>query len=520
MDKITKAVFDQYQIKITSNPELETDTFVSVNPLLDTLIELHNSIALASKLYNEIYVANNQQFLYILIAHLPVAGTVECIPVLEAEQHTKSDHLVLPIADMLAITKEWQARRLWWIRREFEVKNGQGIIRIINDDQSNALIIQKPTAINWPDCRGSIGEYYAVSTYDLQQRKALTQQLDEVLISGSNRQIMDQMESFLQLFEDGKYSVHLGKLEMEGSEVIFDLESNLLSKEKELFAANFYPYGDGQIYLASRPKDSIDPQRVAYYEELIRNGARPRVVVYTHYLSHDYVYCNHYIIDGHHKLMAYINLKINPYDVYISRDCYDMKMSSEVISTALNILNPPAFRHFLINSSEENLSGLLPTEVTHMLDEFLRTEKYMDTNIAQNIRRAYLDPTHRTWAEARLVVLGQNKYINKGLILPFVHQAPQTSYGIWHRYPINSLSDFQEWKETYLEDKPISMKMSKLLFKPVEQIVGHSNEASNTTDISRHLNSTIRSESLLGTREVILLIVIFLALIQLIARGC
>lgn len=512
-DENTQEILECYQIKIISDPELEKDIFSSNQPLLDALIALHDNRELAAKLYNLVFVANNQHFPHILIAHLPIANTVECIPVFEQEEHTGPNNFVLPISDMLIITREWHDKLLFWVQRTFEVNDGQGIIRIINDDQSNALIIKKPVAINWPDCRGSIGEYYAVSSYETQQREELTRQLDEVLVTGNKSEILKQTGIFLKLFETGKYTVHLGTLKLKGSDIIFDRDSKSLPKNKDDFAYNFYPYGENWVYLASRTKDSIDPQRVAYYEGLIRNGLRPKVVVYTHYLSHDFSYCNYYIIDGHHKLLAYINLKIDSHDVHISKECYEEKMSNEMLISALSILNPEAFNHYLLHSSEENLSGLLSSEVTDALDRVLRTEKNFDTSITQNIRKAYLDPAYRQWAEQRLDVIRTNKHINKGLSLYFVHKRPEDRHGMWLRYPINSLTDFENWKEVFLEGKQLSIEMENML-RPRLQ---HRTEPQNITQ--RHFKP-LEADNWFSTREVFLLIVIFLGLIQLMIKGC
>ena len=183
-DKKTLEVINRYGIEIISQSEMDRDSFISTEPLLNTLIAIHTKIEHAVRLVDLVYTASNQHFAFFLISSIQGTDEIEYHSVFNHEDYTGPGHLVLPIADMLSIASLWHAKRLYWIHRSIEVEDGQGIIRLINDDQSTALIIEKPVAINWPDCSGSIGEYYAVSSYHAHQRETLTRQLDEVLISG------------------------------------------------------------------------------------------------------------------------------------------------------------------------------------------------------------------------------------------------------------------------------------------------------------------------------------------------
>lgn len=516
-DKNTLEVINRYGIEIISQPEMERESFISAEPLLNFLIAMHSNVEHAGKLVSLVYTANNQHFAYFLISNTPGTDNIEYYPVFSQEEYTGSGHLVLPTVDMLSIAMLWQAKRLYWVQRSVEVEDGQGIIRLINDDQSTALIIEKPIAMNWPDCRGSIGEYYAVSSFPAQQRETSTRQLDEVLISGSNIKVLESIEEFLKLFENGTYKIHLGKIEDE-DDVIFDRNSKTRPENKEWFAANFYPSNEGWIYLATRTEDSINIDRVAFYEDLIRKGLRPRVIVYIHHLYHDYNSSNYYIIDGHHKFKAYNNLKIEPAAVYISKDCYEEKMSKEMLLAALSILNPNAFRHYLRNFSEENLPALLPIEVTNELDKLLRTEKDIDTGIIANIRKAYTDPLTKKWADERLSALQTNKYINKGFHLSFLQTLPQYSYTVWGHFPIYGNKDFEHWKEVFLEGKPLNKEMEDKLRHRADQLSESYNR--HPPDNPSTYHSFHYTKSYFNGREILIIIAVLLIVIHLIIRGC
>jgi hypothetical protein len=70
------------------------------------------------------------------------------------------------------------------------------------------------------------------------------------------------------------------------------------------FTSSFYP-PSGEHLIFTQPFETIDKQRVNYYQDIISKGQRPCAIVI----------CGgdaNYILDGHHKLIAYKNLNINP----------------------------------------------------------------------------------------------------------------------------------------------------------------------------------------------------------------
>lgn len=513
-------VVDSYQIEIISYPHSQADGFSSNQPLLDELIAGHHSVGLALKLYRELYDASQKQLPFALISRRADKVWLECFSALDSLAPADTETLLLTTSDMQSIALLWHERRLSWIYRTVEVVEGQGIIRIINDDQSNALLIEKPVAINWLDDMGSIGEYYAVSSYSEALRQELTRELNEVLISGPNSAVLESMERFLKLFENGLYSLYLNDVEPYAiSDIIFHGDSKKIDYNKNSFAANFSNYNEGVIYLATRSEDSIDQDRVYFYEAMIRKGARPKAIVYIHYLDDDSHSCNYYILDGHHKLLAYTNLKVNPHVVSISRDCYGEESSLEMLTAAYSILNPNAFFNYLRDCSALNLQALLPAEITALLDKLLKSEKNIGTSILKNIRIAYDEPLTLDWAERRLAVLSGNKYIGKGLHLYFQHQWPDENYPTWYRFPINNRGDFAHWKEVSMDGKPLSTAMENKLRTRVSRPNQTKTWDSYDENAFRNLPRTVGSNGFTG-REILLLITCFLLLIILFSKGC
>ncbi len=45
---------------------------------------------------------------------------------------------------------------------EVKISNGQNLIQLLYDEFASCLVIEGTAlTVNWPDCAGSVGEYYA-----------------------------------------------------------------------------------------------------------------------------------------------------------------------------------------------------------------------------------------------------------------------------------------------------------------------------------------------------------------------
>ena len=155
---------------------------------------------------------------------------------------------------------------------KIKVIDGQGVIRIFSDGFSNCIKIKEIVANNWPDCSGSIGEYYAVSKFSTIEKSILSKELNDALNTGKDKETLGQMEHFLKLFSSGEYYVNLYKKYHSPFEIETDQED---------FTANFYPWNTDYL-LSTIPKDKINNKRVEFYKQAINNGNRPIVIIYSH----------------------------------------------------------------------------------------------------------------------------------------------------------------------------------------------------------------------------------------------
>jgi len=64
----------------------------------------------------------------------------------------------------------------------------------------------------------------------------------------------------------------------------------------------------------TQPTEKLDADRIVYYEDQIKQGVRPIAVVYGYLVktTHATLSVQNFILDGHHKLLAYEHLKMQP----------------------------------------------------------------------------------------------------------------------------------------------------------------------------------------------------------------
>lgn len=200
---------------------------------------------------------------------------------------------------------------------KYFLENGYGSIDLKGDDFDSVIsFLGKPYALNWCDCEGSVGQYL-VRTGIKGYKKDL-RQLRMILSNGldSKMKISDQIYPLLQLFKYG--SLLLSNYSAEQWDVI----SCGVSQKVQ-----YYPYGN--TFVRTQPADDLDRETIDGYENQISVGGRPLVVT----VSVEDGWCE-FVIDGHHKLEAYNNLKIAPNVLNITKP-----KSKLPIEEGLRILN-------------------------------------------------------------------------------------------------------------------------------------------------------------------------------------
>ncbi|OAD39449.1 toxin-antitoxin system YwqK family antitoxin [Polaribacter atrinae] len=282
---------------------------------------------------------------------------------------------------------------------KFEIENGKNICSIGLSDIGSYIRFNYPLTVVWYDCRGSVGKYFCTLPYNEEYRKSVEKTLTDNLNNDFSDNIEDLYEilkPLLPLFKNGTYSLnfypnnereffqyqssydnfketHFNPLEVVFAnkttnasnleQVIKDhkdfLKENAISKKYypseilEYTTSGIYT-GDESFY-ATQPFDKIDQNRVKYFEEIIKNGERPFAILLNAYFASNDYDSSYYILDGHHKLLAYQNLKLSPplaILTYLPKDITEIEFDAETLS---EVLYPFQIEHILKNWDEKDL---------------------------------------------------------------------------------------------------------------------------------------------------------------------
>jgi len=325
------------------------------------------------------------------------------------------DSFSLPLADLAEIAEAWRLFMTEYKYRKVEVAGGEGIIDIISDGFANALVIKTAVAVSWPDCAGSIGEYYSVSQHTTADQMALAGSLNQVVNTGTDSEILAAASVFLNLFTDGVYHIAISEIDVNTEGIGHD--NMMIYHETVADADKFnyrgFDYNDEEPYLFSRSYHTINQNRVAEYVKLISAGARPKVVTYHHYYYNSPT-SPHYIIDGHHKLLAYMQLRVPAPAISITKDDESVKIVGNITPRITGAVKRIELKHILVNNDNNgDVSIYMDEELTPVIDEIFQEDGNIGTDLLTVLHKTWHSGNTRQhdWAEKRLAALAQNKNI-------------------------------------------------------------------------------------------------------------
>lgn len=231
------------------------------------------------------------------------------------------------------------------MKEHLKITSGQAIVKIKSNDLGSYFVIDNPLSIVWNDCQGSIGQYFTLTHYSNIQQKYITEQIQNNLYneySNNNKKLIEDFSEFWRILENGEYEISLEpflnsdeSLFLSYNESLRMTNETIFNKWKSIeknptyvnlkntenvgyFSNSFYgSYGDN-CFLFTRAMESINNKRVKFFEEEIKEGKRPfALILRKEYTEKDIVSISHansgwFIVDGHHKLLAYQNLNIAP----------------------------------------------------------------------------------------------------------------------------------------------------------------------------------------------------------------
>ena len=237
---------------------------------------------------------------------------------------------------------------------------------------------------------GSIGKYFCNLPYNEEYRKTVRERiLNNLTGDYSNRikELHDLLSPLFPILENGKYHLtyHSQKdneffqyssmrdaveqKQFTPLEVIFAQQITDKSQSAEVKSryktyikenANNAVYGqitlleyttDGiypgfQTLYATQPSTSINQERVKHFEEQIKSGEYPFAIIINAYSALTDNYSANFILDGHHKLLAYANLGIYPPIALITRQ-YEKEQPEFDLEKLNEVLYPWQTEHIL-----------------------------------------------------------------------------------------------------------------------------------------------------------------------------
>jgi antitoxin component YwqK of YwqJK toxin-antitoxin module len=291
----------------------------------------------------------------------------------------------------------------------FEITDGLGLVSIGLSEIGSYFYFRKPITTLWWDCHGSAGKYICQLPYDeaikTQIRNRVVDNLN-VDYTGKPDELKTLLDPLLKVFRNGEYTIEYNNSESNtflenwsyrgdesrrfhwstvfGSTVqLANLHAvtgeydNMVEEKKakgqrywgmlEYTTGNFYD-GMDLHFIATQPRSEINEARVKYFEDRILHGERPFAIIFnSHYhkiiknidntTSLFTLDSDNFILDGHHKLLAYENLKIKPSLAVIS---HLAKTRSEIEFNA-----------------EALIGALYPWQVEHILKNWHEKEQFI-----------------------------------------------------------------------------------------------------------------------------------------------
>ncbi|MFK7936535.1 MAG: hypothetical protein AB8G22_23675 [Saprospiraceae bacterium] len=303
----------------------------------------------------------------------------------------------------------------------FKIENGTNLCSIGVSEIGSYFRFQYPITTVWYDCGGSVAKYFCTLPYNETYRKSVEQRIADGLendYSDNIEGLFEILEPLFPVFKNGEYrlsfysniqqeffqywtslddgkNVHYYPLEVLFAHHITDISNieNLEYEHKEFlrknaiskryYASNILDYSTSIIYpghesfYATQPFDEIDQSRVKYFEEVIKNGKRPFAILFNAHIYPDDYSSAYYILDGHHKLLAYKNLGLYPPLVILTHHPKDNEMEFNVEVLA-KVLYPFQIQHILKNWDEKD-------------DYIERTLKNPDSNLHSFIKNGHYE---------------------------------------------------------------------------------------------------------------------------------
>lgn len=245
-----------------------------------------------------------------------------------------------------------------------KISDGLNVVSIGYNRLGSYFRLKRPVSIVWDDCAdGGEGMYLSLIPSSAVEREMMQRTINVNLFedfTGREGELYVQLKPLFGLLQNGDYQLYFnnGKNKREavvssgGKSSTYEIEWDIayaesvdLSKIEELkknykkdrrdtgnvrYTEGLIGYTTASIYgyidehsIATRPQSEIDPRKVEFFMEKIQKGERPFIImmaaIYPGEGDFETEYSADFILDGHHKLEAYLKLNITPPCLF--KDC-------------------------------------------------------------------------------------------------------------------------------------------------------------------------------------------------------
>ena len=202
-------------------------------------------------------------------------------------------------------------------RQETLHVKGNGRISIRSFRGANALFVDgKPIALDWGDCAGSIGHhfYHAEIMTSCERRNYLRETVSDT--ANVTKSLANTFRPLLCEFPSGNYELVLSALESDWQMYSWDQHTLWQSQ------GWYYPYPYNMpVIVPTQPLESLSDSRVLEFMYRIEKGERPFSITAAGSCNHASI---EFVIDGHHKLLAYCEMGLPPWRMRIAAQDYPL----------------------------------------------------------------------------------------------------------------------------------------------------------------------------------------------------
>lgn len=274
----------------------------------------------------------------------------------------------------------------------FKITDGLSIISIGLSEIGSYYNFNKPVSVEWDYYDGSISKYSILLPYSENYRKEFRNRIVSNLdkdYSNNIEELYEILKPLFKLLKSGEYSLNYyngkknsffaywpyngDKVQYRDWCVIFNKITNINTLEEVKneynldkdfhrgilhYTTEWFYLGGGIALFATQSKESINIERVNYFENEIKNGSRPAIIIFNCSLDKENLNSGNFIIDGHHKLLAYNNLNMEPPIIEIKHLPKSRKEAYYDIETLIEYLYPWQIQDIIDNwrDSEEYLA--------------------------------------------------------------------------------------------------------------------------------------------------------------------